>query len=107
LQYSKYSVGLCVSRTSLTHSACCGGNYVDVTPDVKVMNSANLLTVFNPNYLHFTTPLVKTETMGIMFTLLKRLANWFQKAKESNKWNFELESWAIGGSESDEESDTD
>jgi hypothetical protein len=56
---------------------------VDVTLGVKVMNTGNLLTAFDPNFLHATTPLVNTESMGIMFTFQSGLRHGLKRPKKA------------------------
>ena len=50
-QFSRYAIGFCVNRSRPSGTKC-GGNYVDVTLGVKVINTANSISVIVPEELH-------------------------------------------------------
>jgi hypothetical protein len=89
-QFSRYAIGFCVNRSRPSGTKC-GGNYVDVTLGVKVINTANSISVIVPEELHGTTPLVDCKSSGMMITFTQRLYDWFQKAVESGDWQTLLE----------------
>ena len=79
-QFAKYAVGFCVNQSRPSGTKC-GGNYVDVTLGIKVINTANSLSVIVPSEIHGTTPLVNCESSGMIITFTQRLYDWFKKAE--------------------------